>query len=90
MSSYAFELGQRARRGRRGRIDPESIARDEYGLEVVTMPLPPGRGYRVQGKRLIVAKGLEPEMRRWKVASALGFYLLHGDTVDESVEDDFE
>ena len=54
------------------------------------MPLPPGRGYRVQGKRLIVAKGLEAEMRRWKVASALGFYLLHGDTVDESVEDDFE
>ena len=82
MSNYAHDLGISARKGRRGRIDPEAIARDEYGLEVIAVPLPPGRNYQVKAKRLMVADGLAPDWRRWAVATALGHYLLHGDTED--------
>ena len=63
MSSDARDLGKKMRDGRRGQIDPEAIARDEYGLEVVTAPLPVGRDYYVTGKRLVVADGLTSEWR---------------------------
>ena len=86
--SYARELGRKVRGGRAGRVDPEAIARDEYGLEVVTMPLPPGCKYVVKGKRLMIAEGLTEEWYRWTVATALGYYLLHGDTENQPNEND--
>ena len=80
------ELGKLVRGGRRGRVDPDAIARDELGLEVRIQPLPPGRDYQVKGKRLIVRDGLAEAERRWAVASAMGYYLMHGDTGDTNDE----
>ena len=80
MARSPRELGKMVRGGRRGRVDPEAIAREEYGLEVDTMPLPPGRDYYVMGKRIVVRDGLAEDWRRWAVGCALGYYLTHGDT----------
>ena len=74
------ELGKLVRGGIRGRVDPDAIARDEFGLEVKMLLLPPGRDYQVKGKCLIVRDGLPEAERRWAVASAMGHYLMRGDT----------
>ncbi len=74
------ELGQSVRNGRRGRIDPEAMAREEYGLEVVTQPISAQRGYEVRGRTLTISDRLDGDGRRWAVASALGYYLMTGDT----------